>query len=159
MKRDNIHFFEKRKKIISQGFLDEKPFSFFVNPDIIRKNSNSSFMKHFLRLEEIKLTLKDDEKLLDGKIARILGLSKEETPKYTIVKKSIDSRDKGNILFIYSVDISGILTSNMESIEENAFMNDPRFSPETLETSDLKKHRARWVEEFVYQIPKVSLAP
>jgi 16S rRNA C1402 N4-methylase RsmH len=62
-------------------------------------------MKKFLRLEEIKLALHDDEAILGDKIIKILWVRKEEIIAYTLVKKSIDSRDKWNILFIYSVDV------------------------------------------------------
>ncbi len=51
-------------------------------------------MQAYLRLEEIKLTLSDDEKILSDKIQKILGVKREDIISYTIVKKSIDSRDK-----------------------------------------------------------------
>lgn len=51
-------------------------------------------MSKFLRLEEIKLELKEDEKVLADKILKILGAKKEDLVSYKVVKKSIDSRDK-----------------------------------------------------------------
>ncbi len=51
-------------------------------------------MQTYLRLEEIKLSLNDDEKILSDKIQKILGVKREDIISYTIVKKSIDSRDK-----------------------------------------------------------------
>ena len=53
-----------------------------------------TYMQTYLRLEEIKLSLHDDEKILSDKIQKILGIKKEDLISYTIVKKSIDSRDK-----------------------------------------------------------------
>ncbi len=51
-------------------------------------------MQKFLRLEEIKLSLRDDENILSEKIQKILRIPAEEIVAYKIVKKSIDSRDK-----------------------------------------------------------------
>lgn len=92
---------------------------------------------HLLRLEEIKLTLSDDESILPDKIQKILLLPKEEIVSYQIVKKSVDSRDKGNILFIYSVDVD----------LKNRNMN--------LQKPNLLKHKAKFVESFVYEIKRV----
>lgn len=94
-------------------------------------------MPHLLRLEEIKLTLHDDESILMSKIQKILLLPKEEILSYRIVKKSVDSRDKGNILFIYSVDVD---------------MKNPNLN---LQKPNLLKHKAKFVESFVYEIQRV----
>lgn len=94
-------------------------------------------MSHFLRLEEIKLTLQDNESILADKIAKILSIPKEEILSYKIVKKSIDSREKYNILFIYSVDVD-LRDKNINILKPN-----------------LVKHRSRWVEEYVYEIKTV----
>jgi uncharacterized FAD-dependent dehydrogenase len=94
-------------------------------------------MSQFLRLEEIKLTLKDDELILADKIAKILQIPKEGIISWKIIKKSIDSREKGNILFIYSVDI------------------DLKDKSLNLERADLIKHRAKFVEEYIYEIKQV----
>ena len=98
-------------------------------------------MQTYLRLEEIKLTLSDDEKIISDKIQKILGLKKEDIINYNIVKKSIDSRDKGNILFIYSVDVD-IKNKNINITKPNMF-----------------KHKAKWIEQFVYEIPVVPKDP
>jgi hypothetical protein len=90
-----------------------------------------------LRLEEIKLTLVDDESVLTDKIVKILQIPKEGIVSYKIVKKSIDSRDKENILFIYSVDVD-LKDSNVNILKQNP-----------------QKHRAKWAEEYVYDIQKV----
>lgn len=94
-------------------------------------------MQTFLRLEEIKLTLSDDEKILGSKIQKILQLSDKDIVSYKIVKKSIDSREKSNILFIYSVDI------DLQKKDIN------------LMKPNMVKHRAKWVEEYIYTIDQV----
>ena len=95
----------------------------------------------FLRLEEIKLTLQDDESILWEKIQKILAVKKEEILSYSIVKKSIDSREKPNILFIYSVDID--LWNKKVDIKK----------------PQLAKHKAKYVEAFEYHIPEVPKNP
>lgn len=98
-------------------------------------------MHQYLRLEEIKLALTDDEKLLETKILKIIGCKKEDIISYTVVKKSIDSRDKNAILFIYSVDID-LKQKNINIAKPN-----------------LLKHKAKYVEQFVYEIPVVPPNP
>ncbi len=94
-------------------------------------------MLQYLRLEEIKLSLGDDEKILSDKIVKILQIKKEDIISYTVVKKSIDSRDKRDILFIYSVDV--------DLRQKNINLNKP----------NLLKHKAKYIEQFVYDIPVV----
>lgn len=94
-------------------------------------------MSTYLRLEEIKLALHDDEKILWDKIQKILWVKKEDIISYTVVKKSIDSRDKWNILFIYSIDI--------DLKQKNINLTKP----------NLLKHKAKYVEQFVYNISSV----
>lgn len=94
-------------------------------------------MQPLLRLEEIKLRLEEDEKILGYKIQQILLLQKEDIVGYQIVKKSIDSRDKSNILFVYSVDVE------LKNRAPNCMK------------PHLMKHKARLVEPYVYEIQKV----
>jgi uncharacterized FAD-dependent dehydrogenase len=98
-------------------------------------------MQQYLRLEEIKLALVDDESLLETKILKILGCKKEDIISYNIVKKSIDSREKNNILFIYSVDI--------DLKQKNINLTKP----------NLLKHKAKYIEQFIYDIPVVPHDP
>ena len=62
-------------------------------------------MNKLIRIEEIGLSLCDDEILLKNKIAEILELPETEILNYQVVKKAIDSRKKSQILFVYSVDV------------------------------------------------------
>ncbi|MDD5213009.1 MAG: NAD(P)/FAD-dependent oxidoreductase [Candidatus Gracilibacteria bacterium] len=96
-------------------------------------------MNQLLRLEEIKLSIKEDESNLEGKIIKLLGIKKEDLISLKLVKKSIDSRDKRDILFIYSVDLD--------------------LKNQNIDLEKFKKHRARFVEEFSYLIKKTTRKP
>jgi uncharacterized FAD-dependent dehydrogenase len=60
-------------------------------------------MKKYIKIEEIKLSLREDEYLLSSKIIKILGIKNEDLLDFKILKKAIDSRNKRDILFVYSV--------------------------------------------------------
>jgi uncharacterized protein len=95
-------------------------------------------MIRHIRLEEIRLDFTQDETLLKNKIKKILLLDDSKDFSYEIVKKSLDSRDKRNILFIYCVDV----------IIEEAYIN--------LTTQSSIKHRARFFEPFRYDISRIA---
>jgi len=93
-------------------------------------------MKEVIRIEEITLKLDESEKILPDKIAAILELPKTEIKSYVIIRKNLDSRQKRNLLFVYSVDV---------------------------QVRDLKKiknwgarHRVRIHEPFDYQEKKIG---
>ena len=55
-----------------------------------------------LRIREVKIPISlDNNEYIKKKISKLLNISKEEILDYKILKKSIDARDKNNILFIY----------------------------------------------------------
>lgn len=58
-----------------------------------------------LRINELKLTLEEEEKDMKSLIAKKLKISEEEITSFAISKKSVDARNKSNIYFVYSVDI------------------------------------------------------
>jgi uncharacterized FAD-dependent dehydrogenase len=60
-------------------------------------------MSKYIKIEEIKLSLNENENLLSEKIVTVLGIKKEDLLDFKISKKAIDSRNKRNILFVYSV--------------------------------------------------------
>ena len=62
-------------------------------------------MSKVLRVNQIKL--RPDEKIdkLKKKVCHILGLNNNAEIEFDIVKKSIDSRHKPDIFFVYSVDV------------------------------------------------------
>ena len=60
-----------------------------------------------IRVREIRLSiLNDSEDALINKLTKILNVSKEDIISYEIEKRSIDSRDKNNILFVYNLDVT-----------------------------------------------------
>ena len=104
-------------------------------------------MQKFIRIEEIKLQLNDDENLLKWKIIKILGIKKDDLLNYKIVKKAIDSRSKNNILFIYSLDVK-------IKKQEIFFNKIPSFL-----SSNIKKHRIKEIDNFLYNIKKTNKKP
>lgn len=107
-------------------------------------------MKKFIRVEEIKLHINEQEDLLQEKIIKILWVRKEDIVDFKIVKKAIDSRDKKNILFVYSID----LTINNQEI----FFWKIDKLPFSIK-NNFKKHKIRLVEDFVYEIKKINKKP
>ena len=101
--------------------------------------------KKFIRIEEIGLTLQEDEAILSQKIAKILGLKSEEIVGFSVVKKAVDSRDKKNILLVYSVDVE---------IEDPGgyFLQKAKIN-----MKNIKRHRVRLQEPYVYEIKKISV--
>ncbi len=91
-----------------------------------------------IRLEEVSLRLNEEESCLAAKIAAILGVPAKEILSYRLVKRAIDSRKKNDILLVYSVDA---VVDNPAAVKLN-----PR-------------HRARFVEPFVYEIEKIAVPP
>ncbi|MBQ7743878.1 MAG: FAD-dependent oxidoreductase [Lachnospiraceae bacterium] len=57
------------------------------------------------RINQIKLNINHDEKKLLEKVAKIAGVKASDIKldTFTILRKSIDARDKNNILFVYNV--------------------------------------------------------
>ena len=71
-------------------------------------------MGKIIRINQIKLPVGHDNHALDLGVKRALKLS--HVPEYRIVKKSIDARDKDNLLYIYSVEVSAdTLTDKQKS--------------------------------------------
>ena len=101
-------------------------------------------IKKLIRIEELMLTLDEDEKLLEWKILKILNIQKTDLLKFEIVKKAVDSRDKGKILFVYSLNID---TKDNEKIITS---KNPIFQ------KNVKKHKIRLIEPFIYTIDKVD---
>ena len=59
-----------------------------------------------IRINEIKLSLDENEQLLRQKAAKILKINQKYIERLTIFKKSIDARKKDNVHFTYSVDVT-----------------------------------------------------
>lgn len=58
-----------------------------------------------IRINEIKLSLDDDESLLKSKAAKILKINEKYIESYTIFKKSVDARKKDDVHFTYALDV------------------------------------------------------
>ncbi len=58
-----------------------------------------------IRINEIRLSLDDDESVLTEKAAKILKINKKYITSLSIYKKSIDARNKEDIHFTYSADV------------------------------------------------------
>lgn len=67
-----------------------------------------------IRINEIKLSLDDDESLLKSKAAKILKINEKYIESYTIFKKSVDARKKDDVHFTYALDM--IITLDEEQI-------------------------------------------
>jgi uncharacterized FAD-dependent dehydrogenase len=89
-----------------------------------------------LRIEGISLLLQDNENILVDKIAKILGTPKKVIENFKIAKKAIDSRDKKNILFVYSVDVQFDSEKILSHISKK----------------NIVKHNIRFVEPYLYEI-------
>ena len=59
-----------------------------------------------IRINEIALSLDEDESQLKKKAAKILKINEKYIKKYTIYKKSIDARKKDDVHFTYSLDVN-----------------------------------------------------
>ncbi|MCR5208262.1 MAG: hypothetical protein K6C14_07300 [Eubacterium sp.] len=58
-----------------------------------------------IRINEIKLSLDEDEALLRAKASKILKVNEKYIKSLTIYKKSVDARKKDSVHFTYSVDV------------------------------------------------------
>lgn len=95
--------------------------------------------KSILRIEDLVLSLNQKEFILLDKIVNILSMSKGDI-KFNIVKKSIDSRDKKKILFVYSVDV---------------FIKDKNIFSR-INKKHISKHKIRFIEPYNYDILSVN---
>lgn len=69
-----------------------------------------------LRINQIKLKPDHSQKELDDAVRRILRLKKEERVTYSIAKRSLDARHKPELFYIYSVEVTGII-SNQSNVD------------------------------------------
>lgn len=101
--------------------------------------------KLLLRIEEITFKLDEDESQLKNKILNTLWINEKELIFFEIVKKAIDSRNKNNILIVYSV--------NLDLWNNEDFLN-KKHSPKIL--SNIKRHKIRLIEPFIYEIKSID---
>lgn len=88
-----------------------------------------------IRINEIKLSLDEEEELLAEKAAKVLKINKKYIKSYTIYKKSVDARKKDDVHFTYSLDV--IITLDEEQI-----------------TRKCKSNKVSIVKSYVYTLPE-----
>ncbi|WOO86845.1 FAD-dependent oxidoreductase [Mollicutes bacterium LVI A0039] len=59
-----------------------------------------------LRISNIKLPIDHSEKDIINKVCKVLKIKDQAVSEFSIFKKSLDSRKKNNIHYIYSIDVS-----------------------------------------------------
>ncbi len=90
-----------------------------------------------IRLNEIKLPLKATKEDIEKEAARLLKINKSDILSLSVYRKSLDSRKKHDIHFVYSVDIETQL--NEKSV-----------------ISPLPRNRASIIEKYSYTLPQVK---
>ena len=88
-----------------------------------------------IRINELRLELDDDEEVLKAKAAKILKVNIKYIESISIFKKSIDARNKADVHFKYSVDVS-------VSLDENQIVR------------KCKNSRVQIVTPYVYEMPE-----
>jgi uncharacterized FAD-dependent dehydrogenase len=58
-----------------------------------------------LRISNVRLRVDEPESALVGRLAGILGLAVGELPRWRILRKSLDARDKGALQFVYAAEV------------------------------------------------------
>ncbi|MCP3922620.1 MAG: hypothetical protein GY714_08555 [Desulfobacterales bacterium] len=100
-----------------------------------------------IRIEEILLGIDHEDSDLTDHISSILDIDKKDIPHFSVSKRAIDSRNKRNIKFAYSVDV--------QIQDENSFFEN--FQKKSKKTkAKIKQHRIRLFEPYVYKIPVVK---
>ena len=90
-----------------------------------------------LRIRQIKLPINHSERDLKNKIAQKLKIQTKDIIKYKLNKKSVDARDKNNIMYVYEIDVS----VKNEKYILNKHLKDVIITPD--ETYHLPKHGAK----------------
>jgi hypothetical protein len=99
-------------------------------------------MAKVLRVNQIKLTPNQGVNVLHKKLCASLKLKADAQIDYEIVKKSIDSRHKPEIFYVYSVDVKGV-----------------KIGGKNIDIMSLKRDKNVNVHEnVIYRFPKSELA-
>lgn len=88
-----------------------------------------------IRINEIKMPLEHTAGELKNKILKLLHAEEKDITEFSVYKKSIDSRKKDDICFVYSVDVS------LSSDEEKVLLR-------------LPQNKAVRVEKYKYEMPE-----
>lgn len=93
-----------------------------------------------IRVQDITLTLEEDESLLQEKIAKKLRIMPKDIKSYRIFKKAIDARKKNAIKIVYTVDIE--TTKEAQLLQKNPGLKAPDLTYHYPEMGDQEmKHR------------------
>lgn len=108
---------------------------------------NKTMNKKLLKIEEITFSLdeNEDDIHLQDKTAKILWIKKEQILSLEKVKRALDSRNKKQILVVWSV---------LVDIWDNENFLSKAHHPKLLQ--NIKRHKIRLQEPFVYDIKKVD---
>lgn len=88
-----------------------------------------------IRINEIRLSLDEDESLLKKKAAKALKINEKYIKSYTIYKKSVDARKKDDVHFTYALDVE-------ITLDENQI------------TQKRKSSKVQLVKPYIYQLPE-----
>lgn len=88
-----------------------------------------------IRVNEIRLSLDEEEKILPDKAAKLLKINKKYIESYTIYKKSVDARKKDDVHFTYSLDVT--ITLDEEQI-----------------VAKCKSNKVQIVKPYTYNLPE-----
>ncbi len=80
-----------------------------------------------IQIGNLKLSLSDDEKKLYSRAARALNISPKEIRELKILKKAVDAREKSNVHFVFSVEVS--VSGNEKQIVSRASRRDVSIKP------------------------------
>lgn len=88
-----------------------------------------------IRINEIKLSLDEDESLLKSKAAKQIKINEKYIEKLSIYKKSVDARHKDDVHFTYCVDV--VISLDEEQIIKKC-----------------KSNKASIVKPYHYELPQ-----
>jgi len=104
-------------------------------------------LSRFIRIEEISLQLEESEDCLIAKIAEIMGTQPAQILNFRLVKKSVDSRNKEHIAFIYTVDVqlNEDAVNDFDRVDQRGAAIQAR----------LTRHKVRYHDQYTYQLRAV----
>jgi uncharacterized protein len=69
-----------------------------------------------IRVSNLRLRYDEPEAELPRHLARLLGLSVETLPPWRILRKSLDARDKGELRFVYSLEVIAVDRETLDRV-------------------------------------------
>ncbi|MEG0013263.1 MAG: hypothetical protein RR324_00430 [Cellulosilyticaceae bacterium] len=93
-----------------------------------------------IRVQDIRLTLKEEENILIEKIAKKLKIQTKDILGYTIFKQAVDARRKDDIKLVYTVDVK--TTKEKALLKKDPSLKSPSLDYEYVEKGEeVLKHR------------------